>query len=65
MSDVTDYLGDGVYATWDGYGVMLDLRAQAPTLPITQIYLETVVLEALNDFVDRHKTDPAPEAVGG
>jgi len=22
------YLGDGVYAVWDGYNIILDLRAQ-------------------------------------
>ena len=34
------YIGDGVYAKFDGFGIMLDLRAQAPTLPITKILLE-------------------------
>ena len=33
-----------------GFGIMLDLRAQAPTLPITKILLEPNVLQNLNDF---------------
>lgn len=44
------YIGDGVYAKFDGFGIMLDLRAQAPTLPITKILLEPNVLQNLNDF---------------
>ncbi len=44
------YIGDGVYASFDGYGIMLDLRAQAPTMPITKILLEPNVLQQLNDF---------------
>ena len=38
------YLGDGVYASYDGYGVILDLRAQDST---TRIYLEPQVFQAL------------------
>lgn len=45
-----EYLGDGVYASFDGAGIKLDLRAQGPTLPITEIYLEPQVLEALDRF---------------
>ena len=44
------YLGDGVYASYDGYAVTLDLRAQAPTLPITKIMLEPNILARLNEF---------------
>lgn len=39
-----DYLGDGVYASWDGYHVVLDLRAQGPD----RIALEPNVLDALD-----------------
>jgi len=45
-----DYLGDGVYATWDGWSITLDLRAQLPTSPVTTIALEPEVLEALDRF---------------
>ena len=47
------YLGDGVYASFDGYHITLDLRAQDPVLPITRIALEPSVLEAL----DRYRKD--------
>ena len=46
------YLGDGVYASFDGYHLWLDLRAQDST---TRIALEPKVLDALlqyrNDIV--------------
>lgn len=38
------YLGDGVYASFDGYHIILDLRAQDDT---TRIALEPQVLESL------------------
>jgi len=44
------YLGDGVYATYDGYHIVLDLRGQDST---TRIALEPSVLEAL--FMFRRK----------
>lgn len=47
---IEDYLGDGVYASFDGYTITLDLRAQEPTLPITRIALEPPVLDALLRF---------------
>lgn len=53
MKVIEDYLGDGVYVTFDGFGYMLDLRAQGPVLPITKIMLEPAVLDALNRFRDR------------
>lgn len=51
------YLGDGVYASFDGYHVNLDLRAQPPSLPITMIALDPSVRAALllyiNDLHDK------------
>ena len=47
------YLGDGVYASFDGYHVVLDLRAQDST---TRIALEPPVMHRLIEFnkaVDR------------
>lgn len=38
------YLGDGVYASFDGYHIWLDLRGQDST---TRIALEPAVMEAL------------------
>lgn len=45
-----EYLGDGVYATWDDGVVTLDLRAQSDG---TVIVLEPEVYRALLRFVDR------------
>ncbi len=49
MSERETYLGDGVYAVFDGYHVILDLRAQDST---TRIALEPAVFAALNKFVE-------------
>ncbi len=50
MTHPATYLGDGVYATFDGYHVVLDLRGQDNT---TRIALEPDVLKSLNAFVER------------
>ena len=50
MPDNAEYLGDGVYATFDGYMIWLDLRGQDST---TRIALEPPVLKALIDYRDR------------
>jgi hypothetical protein len=42
------YLGDGVYASFDGYHVVLDLRGQDN---FTRIALDPTVLEALERYV--------------
>lgn len=44
------YLGDGVYASYDGYGIALDLRGQDT---FTRIVLEPEVLQALNRYSER------------
>ena len=49
--DDQDYLGDGVYAKWDGYGV--ELRANDHLNPTDTIYLEWEVLQALKRFYKR------------
>ena len=64
------YLGDGVYASFDGYGIALDLRGQDNT---TRIVLEPTVFDALVQYkarVDAYiakamATQAATEAVGG
>ncbi len=43
------YLGDGVYASCDGYHIILDLRAQDST---TRIALEPPVFDALLKYRD-------------
>jgi hypothetical protein len=42
------YIGDGVYATWDGF--QITLMANSRENPTDVIYLEPEVLEALNKF---------------
>ena len=39
-----EYLGDGVYASWDGYNIWLDLRGQDAR---TKIALEPHTIDAL------------------
>ena len=41
------YLGDGVYASYDGYQIWLDTRAQEP---VNRIALEPSVLSHLHQF---------------
>ena len=43
-----EYLGDGVYAIFDGFGVWL--HANNHLNPSDRVYLEPQVLEALNNF---------------
>lgn len=40
------YLGDCVYASFDGWNIILDLRGQGPDI----IVLEPEVMKALYDF---------------
>jgi len=46
-----DYLGDGVYAIYDGFGIWL--HANDHENPTDRIYLEPSVLEALIRFQKR------------
>ena len=52
------YLGDGVYASWDGYHITLDLRGQDTT---TRIALEPQVMQMLSQF--KRDTDAKRSAV--
>jgi len=49
-----DYLGDGVYASFDGYHIVLDLRAQDST---TRIALDPDVMDALIRYYERTKQE--------
>lgn len=51
------YLGDGVYASFDGYHIILDLRAQDDT---TRIALEPAVFDSLLDYANRVWTVKRP-----
>jgi len=48
MEQLKDYLGDGVYAIFDGYGIWL--HANDHECPTDKVYLEPSVLEVLNRF---------------
>lgn len=50
MQKIEDYIGDGVYVTFDGYAITLDLRGQDNT---TRIVLEPQVMQNLKDFEAR------------
>lgn len=50
------YLGDAVYASFDGYQIRL--RCEAPAHP-NVIYLDVDVFNALNTFVDRIREEAA------
>jgi hypothetical protein len=46
---IYEYIGDGVYAKFDGFGVWL--LANDHLNPTDKVYLEPEVLNALNRFV--------------
>lgn len=56
-----EYLGDGVYASFDGYLIWLDLRGQDAT---TKIALEPKVFAALCNYAAKAYEKPAPEIRG-
>ena len=51
MNQLKDYLGDSVYAEFDGYGITL--TTDNGHGPSNTIYLEPEVIEALNRFKER------------
>ncbi len=53
MSDTKTYLGDSVYATFDGYYVTLTTENGLPTDPSNEIALEPTVFEALAAYAKR------------
>lgn len=55
-----DYIGDGVYAEWDGYGIKLRTDRDHSEAKVNEyaqithwIYLEPEVIVALNHFAER------------
>ena len=52
----TFYLGDGVYAEFDGFGVWLRANDHRDEFATDKIYLEPEVLYQLNGFIERMKT---------
>lgn len=54
MREIEDeYLGDGVYASFDGYHICLDLRCQDNGA--TKIYLDPQVISSLEAYIKRVK----------
>ena len=47
------YLGDSVYATFDGYSVILTTENGLPTDPSNTVVLEPSTIVALEDFIRR------------
>ena len=47
------YIGGGIYLSWTGTSILLDLRAQPPTTPITQIAMEPRHIDALVEYRDQ------------
>lgn len=45
-----DYMGDSVYAAWDGYAVTLTTENGFPGDPSNVVVMEPAVLEALDRF---------------
>jgi len=46
-----EYIGDGLYAEWDGY--YIKLMANDPHSPTDTVYLEDYVVDALLNFIER------------
>jgi len=61
MEQLKDYLGDGVYAIFDGYGIWLHANDHAN--PTDRVYLEPSVLAALNRFSEQCNTQPTERGV--
>jgi len=51
------YLGDSVYADFDGYGIVLTTENGYPDDPRNKIILESQVYSALTKFVERLRID--------
>jgi hypothetical protein len=52
-----EYLGDGVYASYDGYQIWLDTRAQHP---VNRIALDPDVLVAFTRYLERLSKEVSP-----
>ena len=61
MTDMKQYLGDSVYADFDGYGILL--YTENGFGPKNQIALEPFVLDALNRYVEWVKQKMSQEGV--
>lgn len=57
MSDLSEYIGDGVYASFDGCHVILRTGHHDESQCDNQIFLELEVLQRLNEFNNRMKAN--------
>jgi hypothetical protein len=56
---MSDYIGDGVYARYDGHGIQIAVNHHENEV----VYLEPSVLDNLNKFYEREvKRAQAPQA---
>ncbi len=53
MSEKNIYIGDGVYANFDGFGIWLRTGNHQENLCDNQIYLEPDIVESLYAFFKR------------
>ncbi len=53
----TVYLGDGVYAIFDDFGIWLHTNSHRPEEAADRIFLEPQVLESLNTWYQRIQND--------
>ena len=51
MNDKKEYLGDGLYATFDGWGIWLTSEDWVSVL--NKVYLEPSVLQGFENYVTR------------
>ena len=61
MDIETSYLGDGVYASWDGYHIWLEVRGPTKN---SRIALEPAVMNALMVYTKRVVEAAKEEASG-
>lgn len=59
MSALKDYVGDGCYVDFDGFGIILTTENGIATT--NMIYLEPDALAALNRYAERIKSMSAEE----
>ena len=52
MSNNLEYLGDGVYAEYDGY--QIKLLVNDPKQPTDTVYIEPDTLDSLNHYANKH-----------
>lgn len=64
-NEMTEYIGDGVYASFDGYHVWLDLRAQRSGDHVCRIALDPSVAESLVRYIDKTRSTHNRKREGG